>query len=58
MTISKFLGLYLEMDKWKIKMMMMMSPDLVLSMCIFQERLLLINKPRNFVSFTILICLS
>jgi len=32
--------------------------DLIFATCIFQERLLLINSPRNFVSIVVQICLS
>jgi hypothetical protein len=35
-----------------------LSLDLMNSICVFQERLLLIINPRNFVSFTLLIFLS
>jgi len=35
-----------------------LSLDLIQSMCVFQERLLLMNSPRSFVSLTVCICLS
>jgi len=35
-----------------------LSLDLIHSMCVFQERVLLINNPRNFVSITVQIYLS
>jgi len=34
------------------------SLDLIFAMCVFQERLLLTNSPRNFVSTAVRICLS
>jgi len=35
-----------------------LSLDLIHSMCVFQETVLLINSPRNFVSIVVYICLS